>query len=956
MQGSTVGKSLFVLAVTMGVTGFARTVNVTACTNGIAELSFGQPDGKVYRLALGRGAADAGSDFKAWDTFDVFSDVEATATSMTFAIPEGEHRFGRFFLVDTALPIAKRLTFVESTQTQWIDTEVQARSPVRVLLDLATPEEHGKTTKYEDTTVIGARNGNTRFFPVHRNYIWWQGGTYDPALCQEVGGWIAPGGSSWLYHRERHQYVDSYIGSPKRTLDIRDSSHYDTARDFSSPVDLGISMYLFGANYGGAKQLCRIRLYGCKIWQDGVLRRDYYPAEDANGKAGLYDVVSHTFYKNRGSGADFTKGTELPFEPWLFPAVAETDLVMIREPGALVGKWDFNNYDAATADDAGILQATVGSDGVANGSISVVNTGLGTGDWGVQIPNLSQVRLPLPVGTLADGSWTMKIRFMAPAAGSGTQRSIFKLDGADADGDELFIDQSEKIGFGADDYTLSVTPDVWHTLTVSGGPARWDALLDGTCVASRNVDATTYFNGHGSVIIGADTADSNAVLVFSSVEIWKAGGAGEARLEQFTKDGLTGEWTFPAANPLRAAKGRDLERSCGLFDGTIPETVVTDGVLSGDTGVRLPAYYGYRCYHGLPLNASYSVVVDARVNTSSLASVFNPSTYHTTDSAFFLRVESGKTRAWVSSGTWIDTGVGPSTWARCVLTYTHGGNKTLYVNGRKLDSRAFDRMKVTNDAFWFALDNNLTGRTVEDNPIDIGYAAIYSRVLTDAEVAELHSHPTAHTGPTDAVTPLISPVGVWEREDGLLVSRVDDAPALTVQADGGYALTQSTAPAGMTVVVDVKPSYVQSKSCVIMANADGVATGVYGTAGNLNGCLATTTTPSIFAAGTGDAGTADWGGCTYEPLRRGLEQRVAITWDGQGHVRYYVNGKLLCQQDPTAANASAMPSATMTFLSGFGRTVSRLTVYNDALTPFEVASLGGFEMVPPPPGSVILLR
>ena len=53
------------------------------------------------------------------------------------------------------------------------------------------------------------------------------------------------------------------------------------------------------------------KLYGCKMWENGVLIRDFIPCYSrSNGIPGLYDLVNKKFYSNAGYGT-FTKGPEV---------------------------------------------------------------------------------------------------------------------------------------------------------------------------------------------------------------------------------------------------------------------------------------------------------------------------------------------------------------------------------------------------------------------------------------------------------------------------------------------------------------------------------------------------------------------------------------------------------------------------------------------------------------------
>lgn len=75
-------------------------------------------------------------------------------------------------------------------------------------------------------------------------------------------------------------------------------------QSFTSPV----SLYLFAANVNGdAGVYTPMALRYCKIWENGVLVRDYIPVIE-NGHAGLWDNVSETFYSD-ASGGEFIAPT-----------------------------------------------------------------------------------------------------------------------------------------------------------------------------------------------------------------------------------------------------------------------------------------------------------------------------------------------------------------------------------------------------------------------------------------------------------------------------------------------------------------------------------------------------------------------------------------------------------------------------------------------------------------------
>ena len=54
-----------------------------------------------------------------------------------------------------------------------------------------------------------------------------------------------------------------------------------------------------------------MQLYGCKIWDDDILVRNFVPCyRVSDNKPGLYDLVNDEFLTNSGTG-EFTLGPEV---------------------------------------------------------------------------------------------------------------------------------------------------------------------------------------------------------------------------------------------------------------------------------------------------------------------------------------------------------------------------------------------------------------------------------------------------------------------------------------------------------------------------------------------------------------------------------------------------------------------------------------------------------------------
>ena len=83
------------------------------------------------------------------------------------------------------------------------------------------------------------------------------------------------------------------------------------------------SAYAFATHdyESGVRHPATMELYSLKIWDDGVLVRDFVPCVKVEGgveTVGLYDVsrnATKRFYENGGSGAALVAGPELPEPP-----------------------------------------------------------------------------------------------------------------------------------------------------------------------------------------------------------------------------------------------------------------------------------------------------------------------------------------------------------------------------------------------------------------------------------------------------------------------------------------------------------------------------------------------------------------------------------------------------------------------------------------------------------------
>ena len=74
-----------------------------------------------------------------------------------------------------------------------------------------------------------------------------------------------------------------------------------TSESFTSSVPMGLFARITNAS-GTFNDSGNHTMYYTKIWNNGSLVRDYYPAIDETGKAFLFDKVSHQIFDNTGTG------------------------------------------------------------------------------------------------------------------------------------------------------------------------------------------------------------------------------------------------------------------------------------------------------------------------------------------------------------------------------------------------------------------------------------------------------------------------------------------------------------------------------------------------------------------------------------------------------------------------------------------------------------------------------
>lgn len=171
------------------------------------------------------------------------------------------------------------LTYIESTGTQYIDTEFKPTANTKVEVDI---DFLSANTTYNCVFGVGQTSSNQ--FVVYRNGSSMTGQVYSTKTYTTSG----------VANTGRNQCVLS-----NSTFRYGSYSVAVTAESFiyTYPV------FLFAMNSVGSATLqSHQKLYSCQIYDNGTLVRDFLPCINPSGEIGLYDTVNKKFYGNKGTG------------------------------------------------------------------------------------------------------------------------------------------------------------------------------------------------------------------------------------------------------------------------------------------------------------------------------------------------------------------------------------------------------------------------------------------------------------------------------------------------------------------------------------------------------------------------------------------------------------------------------------------------------------------------------
>ena len=170
------------------------------------------------------------------------------------------------------------VNFIQSSGTQYFDTGFVPDNNTRVIVDIEL------LTGDSNSTLFGARSAAKS-----NNYaVMWTSNIlrsdYNNAYTQE-----------WDVEKTKRRVIDKN----KETTTIDGVSQSYVNASFRAP---GTMMLLALNNNGNVRWQTAAKLYSCKVYDNGLIIRDYWPCYDPDGVVCLYDKVNQEYVYNAGSG------------------------------------------------------------------------------------------------------------------------------------------------------------------------------------------------------------------------------------------------------------------------------------------------------------------------------------------------------------------------------------------------------------------------------------------------------------------------------------------------------------------------------------------------------------------------------------------------------------------------------------------------------------------------------
>lgn len=189
----------------------------------------------------------------------------------------------------------KRLEYIESSGTQYIDTGFVPNQNTRVVMDC---DFHNTSST---VWLFGARVSTSKNFS-----MLFVNSKIRTDYCIANEFYVGPTSAT-------------HIDKNKNVTTVNGETVTDAYTPTSNPFSPGCPMFLFSANDNGTAKSCSSgSIKNCKIYDNGSQVRDYIPVQRVDGTVGLLDQVNFVFYPD-AAGVGFVAGPVIPDVPVAAP-------------------------------------------------------------------------------------------------------------------------------------------------------------------------------------------------------------------------------------------------------------------------------------------------------------------------------------------------------------------------------------------------------------------------------------------------------------------------------------------------------------------------------------------------------------------------------------------------------------------------------------------------------------
>ncbi len=185
------------------------------------------------------------------------------------------------------------LKYIESSGTEYIDTELAVTSNTKVNLSI--------------TFLTGKTGTETEMQAQDYNYF----GSYGSWTGLALATYTANSVANLRFWNSAQTQTYAYSVGAYYEIVLNDNGEYRVNSETQTLANTTVatnsnSMYLFAAQHTGTPnqplKAGSCRIYECKIWEGTELKAHFIPCKNPSGTVGMYDVVRAKFFDNDGSG------------------------------------------------------------------------------------------------------------------------------------------------------------------------------------------------------------------------------------------------------------------------------------------------------------------------------------------------------------------------------------------------------------------------------------------------------------------------------------------------------------------------------------------------------------------------------------------------------------------------------------------------------------------------------